>query len=119
MTTMRLSLMNSEVQRACVHIEKDFGDPVLSPQSVCAAIITGKPFLEALFEKELGMSISAYINHVRIHHAKLLARAAPETSGPEMAARVGFSDSAAFEMQFKLVEGGDFAAYCQERRSAS
>jgi two-component system, response regulator YesN len=116
---MRLSLMDSEVQRACLHIEKKFNDPLLSPQSVCAAIITGEPFLETLFEKELGMSISAYINHVRIHRAKLLLTATPETGSQEMAAQVGFSESSEFETQFKLVEGGDFAAYCREKRSPS
>lgn len=119
MTTMRLSLMDSEVQRACLHIEKNFCDTVLSPRSVCAAIITGEPFLEALFEKELGMSISAYINHVRIHRAKLLVTAASETGSPEIAARVGFSDSSEFETQFRLVEGGEFTAYCREKQSTS
>lgn len=119
MTTTRLSLMNSEVQRACLYIEKNYFSPGLSPSVVCAAIITGVPFLETVFEKELGMSIGAYINQVRIHRAKLMVNKTPEMISSVIAEQVGFSDAATFEEQFKLVAGTDFAVFCQEKQAAS
>ena len=81
MTTTRLSLMDGEVRRACLHIEKHFAEPRLTPETLCAALITGEPFLEAIFQRELGMSIAGYIGQVRIHNAKRIVAKNPALDG--------------------------------------
>jgi YesN/AraC family two-component response regulator len=108
MTTTRLSLMDGEVRRACVHIEKHFFDPALTPGVVCAAIITGEPFLEALFQKELGMSIASYIAQTRIHHAKQLIKENPAAEAQSVAAQSGFPDVALFKTAFEKLTGCTF-----------
>jgi len=108
MTTTRLSLMDGEVRRACLHIEKHFADPGLTPGVVCAAIITGEPFLEALFQRELGMSIADYIIQARIHHAKRIVRENPAADAPLVASQVGFSNVALFNTLFKNLTGHEF-----------
>jgi AraC-like DNA-binding protein len=108
MTTTRLSLMDSEVRRACVHIEKHFSDPALTPGVVCAAVVTGESFLEALFQKELGMSIASYIAQTRIHHAKQLIKEKPAVEAVAVAAQAGFADVALFKTTFEKLAGHPF-----------
>jgi len=108
MTTTRLSLMDGEVRRACLHIEKHYADTALTPGIVCAAIVTGEPFLEALFQRELGMSIADYIIQARIHHAKQIVRENPAVDAPAVASQVGFSNVALFITLFKNLTGHDF-----------
>jgi AraC-like DNA-binding protein len=105
MTTTRLSLMDGEVRRACVHIEKHFVDPALTPGVVCAAVITGESFLEALFQKELGMCIASYIAQTRIHHAKQLIKENPTAEALSVAVQSGFPDVAAFKTAFEKLTG--------------
>jgi AraC-like DNA-binding protein len=118
MTTTRLSLMNGEVQRACLFIEKQFHNPSLSPASVCADIVTGEPFLEAMFERELGMSIAAYLEQVRIHHAKQVIAWNPAADARFVASQAGFSDTAAFEKSFEKTAGVDFESFRREKSAA-
>jgi AraC-like DNA-binding protein len=108
MTTTRLSLMDGEVRRACVHIEKYFTDPALTPGAVSAAIVTGEPFLEALFQKELGMNIAGYIAQTRIHHAKQLIKENPAAEMQSVAVKSGFTDTAAFNTLFEKLTGNFF-----------
>ena len=108
MTTTRLSLMDGEVRRACVHIEKHFADPALTPVAVCTAIVTGESFLEALFQKELGMSIAGYIAQARIHHARQLIKENPAAEAAAVAAQAGFTDVAAFKALFEKLTGSTF-----------
>jgi len=108
MTTTRLSLMDGEVRRACVHIEKHFADPALTPGVVCAAIVTGESFLEALFQKELGMGIACYIAQTRIHHAKQVIRENPAAEALAVAAQAGFTDVASFKALFEKLTGFTF-----------
>jgi AraC-like DNA-binding protein len=108
MTTTRLSLMDSEVRRACVHIEKHFADPALTPGIVCAAVVTGESFLEALFQKELGMNIASYIAQTRIHHTKQRIKENPAAGAQDMAAQAGFADVAMFKTTFERLTGFTF-----------
>lgn len=117
MTTTRLSLMDSEVRRACLHIEKHFTNPTLTPAGVCAAIITGEPFLEALFERELGMSIAAYIDQVRIHHVKQLVRENPAADALTAASQAGFSKETDFEELFRKLAGTEFETFRKEKQA--
>jgi AraC-like DNA-binding protein len=118
MTTTRLSLMNGEIQRACLYIEKQFHNPSLSPASVSAGIVTGEPFLEALFERELGMGIAAYIEQVRIHRAKLVIAWNPAADARFVASQVGFSQEAEFEQSFQRTVGVDFESFRREKTAA-
>ncbi|MBN2188808.1 MAG: helix-turn-helix transcriptional regulator [Chitinispirillaceae bacterium] len=108
MTTTRLSLMDSEVRRACVHIEKHFADPALTPGIVCAAVVTGESFLETLFQKELGMNIASYIAQTRVHHAKQMIKENPAVEAPSVAAHSGFADTALFKTAFEKLTGYPF-----------
>jgi methylphosphotriester-DNA--protein-cysteine methyltransferase len=119
MTTTRLSLMDGEVRRACVHIEKHYADPGLTPVSVCAAIVTGEPFLEALFQRELGMSIAAYIEQTRIHHAKRIAGENPSADASTVASQTGFPDAASLTALFKKTTGTEFDAFREGNMCAS
>ena len=119
MTTMRLSLMDPEVRRACLHIEKSYTDPQLTPAAICAAIVTGEPFLNALFDRELGMSIAGYIDQVRLHHAKLIAARDPTIPPDSIAPLVGFPDGTALEAKFEALTGSSFTGYCPEKRTNS
>jgi AraC-like DNA-binding protein len=115
MTTTRLSLMDGEVRRACVHIEKHFSEPTLTPVSVCAAIVTGEPFLEALFQKELGMNIAGYIAQTRIHHAKHLIKENSAAEAQSVAVKSGFPDVAAFNTLFEKLTGYTFEDFPKEQ----
>jgi AraC-like DNA-binding protein len=119
MTTTRLSLMDGEVQRACLHIEKQYMDPSMTPASVCGSIVTGQPFLETMFERELGMSIAAYMDQVRIHHALQIVQWNPTAEAAFIAEHTGYSDAAGFVRQWSSVTGGDFYAYRTERQKSS
>lgn len=116
MTTTRLSLMDGEVRRACVHIEKHFADPALTPGTVCAAIVTGEPFLEAVFQKELGMGIAGYIAQTRIHHARQVIRENPAAEAAAVAAQAGFSDVALFKTTFEKLTGFTFEDFVKKTK---
>ncbi|MBN1129043.1 MAG: helix-turn-helix domain-containing protein, partial [Chitinispirillaceae bacterium] len=111
MTTTRLSLMNGEVQRACLHIENNYMDPSLTPASVCTAIVTGQPFLETMFERELGLDIASYINQVRMHRARQIIRWNITADASFVAAKVGFRETGEFEKQFKKATGSDLETF--------
>ena len=119
MTTTRLSLMDGEVQRACLHIEKKYMDPSLTPASVCGSIVTGQPFLETMFERELGMSIADYIDQVRIHRAQQIVQWNPVAEATFIAEHTGYPDAAEFVKQWNRVSGGDFYAYRSEKQHPS
>jgi AraC-like DNA-binding protein len=119
MTTTRLSLMDGEVQRACLHIEKQFMDPAMTPASVCAAIVTGQPFLEAMFEKDLGMGIAEYIDQVRIHHARQIIKWNPAADSSFVAAHAGFTTASALENTFRQITGADLKSFRAEKQRSS
>jgi AraC-like DNA-binding protein len=119
MTTTRLSLMDGEVQRACLHIEKQFMDPSMTPASVCGSIVTGQPFLETMFERELGMSVAAYIDQVRIHHARQIVQWNPAAEAAFIAEHTGYSNAAELVQHFNRVTGGDFYDYRNEKQNSS
>lgn len=119
MTTTRLSLMDNEVRRACLHIEKYFAEPGLTPAGLCAAITTGEPFLEALFQRELGMTIAGYIGQVRIHHAKQIVAKNPALDGLAVALLTGFSDAVSFMTLFKKMTGTEFDRFREEKKETA
>lgn len=111
LTTTRLSIMDKEVQRACRNIETNFADPEYSVKRLCEELVTGEAFLEALFQKELGMSVGEFIGQVRINHARILLNKTPSLTPEELAFRCGFPDAEAFSRSFRSIAGIGFSEY--------
>lgn len=111
LTTTRLSVMDKEVQRACRHIELHYNDPELNAKSVCEAIITGEAFLEAIMQRDLGVSVSEFITHVRINRARGILQENAETSKETIASQTGFPNVQEFEDAFRKVTGHGFEAF--------
>ncbi|MBN1577699.1 MAG: helix-turn-helix transcriptional regulator [Chitinispirillaceae bacterium] len=114
MTTTRLSIMDKEIQRACRYIEAHYDDPALDLQGICSALVTGGAFLEALFIKELGLTVDDFITQVRINRAKIALRKNPGLPVDVLARSVGFGDSEVFMKRFADITGID----CQSYRKA-
>ncbi len=111
LTTTRLSIMDKEVQRACRYIEEHYGDPALDLHGICAALVTGGAFLEALFIKELGLTINDFIAQVRINRAKIALRKNPGVPVDSLAASVGFTNDKTFMERFTALTGADLQSY--------
>lgn len=111
LTTTRLSIMDKEVQRACRHIEEHYDDPQCSLQSVCEALVTGEAFLDALFLKELGLSIADFITQVRINRAKIQMKKSPPPEVGQLARSVGYEDKEQFLASFRKITGTDYLSY--------
>jgi transcriptional regulator GlxA family with amidase domain len=114
LTTTRLSIMDKEVQRACRFIEEAYVDAGLTPSLVAARQSTGEGFLEALFQRELGMSVTDFIAQVRVNRAKIILSrqdAAADTAilGP----MVGMADGRVFEGTFHRLTGVSIADYAR------
>ena len=111
LTSTRLSIMDREVQIACKYIESHYNDLELSVESMCEKLVTGPAFLEALFAKELGMSVSEFLSQVRINRAKSILNKKPEIETDEIALDVGFTDKNLFLQKFKEITGVTLEEY--------
>jgi transcriptional regulator GlxA family with amidase domain len=111
LTTTRLSIMDKEVQRACRFIEEAYADAGLAPSLVAAQQSTGAPFLEALFQRELGMSITEFIEQVRINRAKIMLSQGIDPGQTTLGPLVGIADSRVFESLFQRLAGVSVADY--------
>jgi AraC-like DNA-binding protein len=117
LTTTRLSVMDKEVQRACRYIEKNFTDPGLSLKKICLDLVTGEAFLEALMQRDLGVTVNDFVMHVRINKAKQILAHDPLASGDAIAQETGFVSGAEFLSVFKKLTGVAFEAYTQKKRT--
>lgn len=115
MTNTRLSLMDKEVQKVCRHVETNYADPELSLDSICRDLMTGEAFLEALFEKELGMTVPEFIDQVRVNRAKIMIEKEPDVSPEDLAGAVGFKDPTELHRVFQRLTDTTL----QEYRAAS
>ncbi|HLV32487.1 MAG TPA: AraC family transcriptional regulator [Chitinispirillaceae bacterium] len=111
MTTTRLSVMDKEVQRACRLIERKFTDSSLTPEMVCDELVTGEAFLQALFKKELGMSIEEFTNQVRINRARILLNKNWEADADELVYETGFKDTEEFLITFNKITGVSYESF--------
>ena len=93
MTSTRLSVMDREVQRACKYIENNYADQELSTEKLCEALVTGPAFLEALFERELGMGVMEFITPVRIHKVNKMLQKNPHAMIDDIVETTGFIDT--------------------------
>lgn len=111
LTTTRLSVMDKEVQRSCRYIEEHFDDPDLGIDHICAALVTGGAFLEALFVKELGLTVEDFIAQVRINRAKIILRSDTGILTATLAGQCGFSDENRFLERFSTITGCSLDEY--------
>lgn len=111
MTTTRLSIMDKEVQRACRFIEKNYVNSALDLAMICSALVTGEAFLEALFEKELGLPIDGFIRQVRINRVKILLHKYSAVTVEEAVLQSGFTTTETFLADFEAVTGTSFKKY--------
>jgi YesN/AraC family two-component response regulator len=116
LTTTRLSVMDKEVQKACRYIEKNYSNPELTVKSICADLVTGEAFLEALMERELGITVGDFITHVRINRARVLLEKDPSLAKEAAAQQTGFSDAESFDTAFKKITSSLFDEYSRLRR---
>jgi YesN/AraC family two-component response regulator len=114
-TRTRLSIMDKEVQLACGYIEKNYKNQDLSTDIICKNLITGRPFLEALFKQELGVDIELFINHVRINRAIMLLKQKHEIKSDIAAFETGFSNAETFCTAFNKITGVKFEKYLDAR----
>lgn len=111
LTSTRLSVMDREVQFACKYMEENYNNSDLTIESMCEQLVTGPAFLEALFEKELGMSVSEFLTQVRINRAKIILQKRPDYEPYDVALDVGFTDNKHFLSTFKKITGLTFEEY--------
>jgi len=111
LTTTRLSVMDKEVQKACRYIEKNYLNPFLNVEMICKDLVTGKAFLEALMEKELGITVEDFIDHVRINNARAIIENEPNISKEVLASKVGYRDVDIFTNAFVKITGAHFEDY--------
>jgi YesN/AraC family two-component response regulator len=114
-TRTRLSIMDKEVQLACGYIEKNYKKQGLSTDMICKNLITGRPFLEALFKQELGIDIELFITHVRINRAIMLLEQKREIESDIAAFETGFSNTETFCTAFTEITGVKFEKYLDVR----
>ncbi|MBD3344988.1 MAG: helix-turn-helix domain-containing protein [Chitinivibrionales bacterium] len=115
----RLSIMDKEIRKACQYIEDNYDDPDLSIQKICDDLVTGEAFLEALFDRDLGMGVDDFIGQVRVNRAKIILSRTPEISTAELASRVGITKENDFYNLFKSITGNEFSEYRNNLQSIS
>ena len=109
LTTTRLAVLDKLVQRGCRHIESNYPDPALTPETVCNSLVTGKAYLDALFMNELGINVQDFIIQVRVNAIKNLLAAPQAQPSPdinEICAECGFADRDEAERCFSAICGG-------------
>lgn len=111
MTTTRLSVMDKEVQKACRLIERKYVESSLTSRNVCDELVTGEAFLQALFKKELGMSIEDFISQVRINRSKILLNKNSGIGIDELVSETGFKDKDEFLYAFDKATGVGYEAF--------
>jgi AraC-like DNA-binding protein len=111
MTNTRLSIMDNEVQLVCRYIEKHYHEAGLTTAKLCQALTTGEAFVQALFERELGMSVEEFIDQVRINRARKALDRNPMLEPGELWAQNGFSGAGQFLHTFQRIVGVSFAEY--------
>jgi AraC-like DNA-binding protein len=111
LTSTRLSVMDKQVQIAVKYMESNYSDPDLSVESICEALVTGPAFLEALFDRELGMNVLDFLTHIRINRVKEILEKEPDIPVEELISRIGYTDADLFLEHFKEINSIDFNEY--------
>lgn len=111
LTTTRLSIMDKEVQMACRYIEHNFSDSDLTIDTICSELVTGKAFLNALFERDLGINVESFIDQVRINRVKIFLSGDEKIYNNELALNSGYKDVDSMLLKFKKITGVELEIY--------
>ncbi len=111
MTNTRLSIMDKEIQLAARYIETNYADQSLTVASLCASIVTGPAFLEALFMRDLGMGVEDFIEQVRVNRAKLHLDKDSSLSVDVLASLCGYTSADSLSLAFEHVTSVTLPSY--------
>ena len=106
--------LSPTVRRAILYIDSDLSRE-LSLSSVAEHLNLSAAYLSAIFKKELGKTITDFINERRISHAKLLLKTTA-LQIQTVAAHCGFLDVHYFSRVFKKIVGKTPKSYRSEKR---
>lgn len=85
------------------HIDAHFSDPNLSLSNICKALSYSPKYLSSVFTKQYKISLSKYLNSIRIEHACSLLEKG-HTSVKTVAYMCGFNDPLYFSKVFKSLK---------------
>jgi YesN/AraC family two-component response regulator len=111
LTTMHLSVLDPTVQKGCRYVESHYMNPKLAVNDVCVALVTGEAYLNALFVKEIGISVQDFITQVRVNSVKYLLAANPGCDPGRICAQSGFADKGTAEKSFARLCGIEIEEY--------
>jgi two-component system response regulator YesN len=95
---------NKMAVSAKLYIEQNYSNPDLQLEEIANHVYVNSSYLRALFKKEVGMTITDYVTHVRMQKAKeLLSRGGSKLA--DIAEQIGYNDPAYFSRCFKKVYG--------------
>ncbi|NPV28643.1 MAG: AraC family transcriptional regulator [Firmicutes bacterium] len=92
------------INRVVGYIEQNYQLQDLSLKKVARAVYLSPTYLSRLFKKEKGMTLTDYINNIRVEKAKVLLRQNSQTI-EDIARSVGFRDRSYFCRLFKKIVG--------------
>jgi AraC-like DNA-binding protein len=106
---LRQQQRSLRLKRLFEHIQENYAERLTAKQAAEIAGLSA-PQLARTFKRVAGMSLMAYLNHVRLAHA---ARLLKETqhSIAEIALETGFSDQSYFDKRFKRAFGQSPSAF--------
>src|SRR6202023_1670002 len=85
---------------AKAYIEQNYVDPDLQLEQIAQYVFINASYLRAVFKKEVGMTVTDYVTHYRMHKAKeLMGRGNYKFS--DVAEQIGYSDPSYFSKSFK------------------
>ena len=101
------------VQKAIEYMQTNYKSPI-NLDEVISGIFLSKNYFRQIFKKTTGISISSYMQELRISEACRLLEATVESS-TEIAYKCGFNDTKFFYQTFKKVIGMTPAEYRREK----
>lgn len=101
-------------QSAKEYIELHYRDPELQLDQIAQQVFINPSYLRAVFKKEIGMTVTDYVTHVRMHKAKdLLGKGNIRLA--DIAEQIGFNDPSYFSKSFKKFFGYSPSEYENNR----
>ncbi|KQN97708.1 response regulator transcription factor [Paenibacillus sp. Leaf72] len=107
----------SVVDRVKAYIQEHIGEQNLTREEVAGCVYLNPDYLNRVFKKETGMSISDYVQLQRIAYAKALL-ALPDYTVSDIALQSGYSNLSYFSTLFKKMTGmnpGDYRKQAQSK----
>ncbi|MDO4307126.1 MAG: helix-turn-helix domain-containing protein [Eubacteriales bacterium] len=101
--TQKMQKSQSVVHTSAIYIKNHLGDDI-SREEVAAQAFLNPDYLDRIFKKETGMSVSKYITHEKVNLAKFLLTTT-DRSIADIALQVGFSNMSNFASMFKRMTG--------------